>query len=184
MNHFTMVTDDLEATKKFYAMFGLRSGPRPPLSVPGVWLYATDTPILHVILRDKDKLPEPDGLLDHMAFTASDLPAVVKTIEGAGYEYDLRRQPESRTWQLFLRDPTGVKVEFDFDKDEHAPPRPQGRLVPTFGESRYVGTQYSGRFTHKSASADLCDRALAPAPSTIPASEIGGCREAVHQETT
>ncbi|MGD9879242.1 histidine phosphatase family protein [Reyranella sp.] len=37
MNHFTLFTNGLEATKTFYAICGLKPGPRPPLNVPGVW---------------------------------------------------------------------------------------------------------------------------------------------------
>ena len=122
MNHFTIVTDDLAATEKFYGMFGLKPGPRPPFTFPGAWLYVRGEghPILHVIV--KGELPEPpDGLLDHMAFTATDLPKVCATLKGEGYEYDLRRIAGGGIWQLFVRDPTGVKVEFDFAKDEPAP---------------------------------------------------------------
>jgi len=35
--------------------------------------------------------------------------------------YDLRRQPESRVWQLFFFDPNGARVELDFDPFEAAP---------------------------------------------------------------
>ena len=119
MNHFTIVSDDLEATRKFYSMFGLEPGERPNLPVPGMWLYAEGTPILHVILRKE--LPVPQGMLDHMAFTAKDLPAVHKKLKDAGYEIDLRRIPGRGQWQLFTRDPKGVRVEFDFGEDEAAP---------------------------------------------------------------
>ena len=51
MNHFTVLSDDLEATREFYVDFlgGLKVGWRPPFQFPGWWLYAGDTPILHVI---------------------------------------------------------------------------------------------------------------------------------------
>lgn len=41
MNHFTILTADVDATLAFYSEFlGLRSGPRPPFTFPGAWLYA------------------------------------------------------------------------------------------------------------------------------------------------
>ena len=51
MNHFTVLSDDLEATRRFYCdLFGFKVGWRPPFQFPGWWLYADDdTPILHVI---------------------------------------------------------------------------------------------------------------------------------------
>ena len=50
MNHFTILTDDVPTTVAFYReLLGLTDGPRPPFDFPGAWLYAGDTPILHVI---------------------------------------------------------------------------------------------------------------------------------------
>jgi len=59
MNHFTVLSDDLEATRRFYCdLFGFRVGWRPPFQFPGWWLYADgDAPILHVIHRDPRRLP-------------------------------------------------------------------------------------------------------------------------------
>ena len=63
MNHFTVLSDDLEATRRFYCdLFGFKVGWRPPFQFPGWWLYADDdTPILHVI-HSKDL---PPSLLKH-----------------------------------------------------------------------------------------------------------------------
>ena len=123
MNHFTVLSDDLEATRRFYCdLFGFKVGWRPPFQFPGWWLYAADgdTPILHVIHRDP--LPkERAGVLDHMAFSAEDLPGTVTTLKREGIEYELRRLPGGGIWQLFFNDPHGAKVEFDFGKDEPAP---------------------------------------------------------------
>ena len=122
MNHFTVLSDDLEATRRFYCdLFGFKVGWRPPFQFPGWWLYANDdTPILHVIHRDP--LPEErTGVLDHMAFSARDLPATVGRLKARGISYDLRRQAESGTWQLFCFDPNGARVELDFDPGEPSP---------------------------------------------------------------
>lgn len=125
MNHFTVLSDDLEETRKFYCdLLGFEVGPRPNFQFPGWWLYCGPRPILHVIHRDQ--LGEMrSGILDHMAFTATDLPATVAKLEKAGVKYELRRLPPNGTmaglWQLFFDDPNGAKVEFDFDKDEPAP---------------------------------------------------------------
>jgi hypothetical protein len=59
--------------------------------------------------------------LDHMAFSAKDLPGTVATLKREGIEYALRRLPGGGIWQLFFNDPHGAKVEFDFDKNEPAP---------------------------------------------------------------
>ena len=121
MNHFTVLSDDLDATKDFYmGLLGLAEGYRPPLGFPGVWLYCGDQAILHVI-AGRPLPPDPRGVLDHMAFTARDLPATVARLKGKGIAYDLRKQADSGTWQLFCFDPCGARVELDFDPSEPAP---------------------------------------------------------------
>ena len=50
MNHFTILTDDVERSVRFYDDFlGLKAGSRPHLNFHGAWLYAGDRPILHII---------------------------------------------------------------------------------------------------------------------------------------
>jgi len=121
MNHFTVLTKDLDATRDFYiGLLGLTEGKRPNLGFPGVWLYAGGQPVLHVI-AGRPLPPDPRGVLDHMAFSAKDLPAIAAKLKSRGIAYDLRRQPESATWQLFCLDPSGARVELDFDPSETAP---------------------------------------------------------------
>ena len=121
MNHFTVLTKDLEATKAFYVgLLGLKEGYRPPLGFPGTWLYAGPLPILHVVAGRP--LPDPPaGVLDHMAFSASDLAGTTSRLKAAGIKYDLRKQPDSGVWQLFCFDPSGARVEMDFQANEAAP---------------------------------------------------------------
>ena len=98
---------------------GLQEGARPDLGFPGAWLYAAGQPeaVLH-IYWDRP-LPTPrTGVIDHMAFTASDLAAVKARFDTAAVAYDLRQQAGTRTWQLFSLDPNGAKVELDFDPTE------------------------------------------------------------------
>ena len=118
MSHFTILTRDVAATEAFYAeMLGLKAGYRPPISRPGVWLYAGDAPILHVI--DPVKMPgEPAGVLDHMAFNATGLKEVAGKLKARGIDYALSQQGETGTWQMFFLDVNGAKVELNFEKDE------------------------------------------------------------------
>ncbi|MCU0868713.1 MAG: VOC family protein [Burkholderiales bacterium] len=122
MNHFTVLTADLDATRRFYGdLLGLVDGPRPDLGFPGAWLYCGDQAVLHVIAGRA--LPtEAAGVIDHMAFSATDLPATVAKLDARGLRYDLRRQRGGTTWQLFVFDPSGARVELDFDGAEPAPP--------------------------------------------------------------
>jgi catechol 2,3-dioxygenase-like lactoylglutathione lyase family enzyme len=121
MNHFTVLTDQLDQTVSFYKeILQLDEGYRPPLGFPGAWLYTDGAAILHIIAGRA--LPEDRaGVLDHMAFSATGLTGIVEKLNSRGVKYTLKRQKESNTWQLFCFDPSGAKVELDFDPSEAAP---------------------------------------------------------------
>jgi len=122
VNHFTILTDDLEATLAFYREhLDLAPGARPPFTFPGAWLYADGgkggDAILHVIAGvGKERLVK--GVIDHMAFTGKGLAAAVAKLKARGLAYELRQLPAYGTWQLFFFDPNGAKVEIDFDPAE------------------------------------------------------------------
>jgi catechol 2,3-dioxygenase-like lactoylglutathione lyase family enzyme len=121
MNHFTVLTEDLDATKAFYIdILGLSDGFRPDLGFPGAWLYAGGQPILHVV-AGRGVPANPRGVIDHMAFSARDLRDVVARLAAHRIDYDLRRLPTTGAWQLFCKDPSGARVELDFEAGEPAP---------------------------------------------------------------
>ncbi|CAE6501217.1 MAG TPA: glyoxalase [Nitrosomonas nitrosa] len=121
MNHFTVLTSDLEKSKAFYiGVLGLTEGYRPPFAFPGAWLYSGDQAILHII-AGKPLPVEAQGVIDHMAFTASNLQVVVDTLNQHGIPFKLHRLVGEHTWQLFCHDPDGAKVELDFAASEPEP---------------------------------------------------------------
>ena len=94
MNHFTITAEDRKATLDFYCgVLGLQEGHRPDLGFPGAWLYPPDgkAAILH-IYWDRPMPSQRTGVIDHMAFTTSDLKAVKTRFDERGIKYDLRRQ--------------------------------------------------------------------------------------------
>lgn len=119
MNHFTVIAEDPAATLDFYVgMLGFTVGERPDLGFPGAWLYAGGpNAILHMYF-DRAVPSQRNGLIDHMAFSAKDLRAVKKRFDDSATPYVLRQQVGSGTWQLFCNDPSGAKVELDFDPSE------------------------------------------------------------------
>lgn len=121
MNHFTILAEDLEKTCDFYReLLGLEEGYRPAMGFPGVWLYAGEQAVLHVVARNP--LPQPRaGVLDHMAFSAVDLAGTVRKLDRRSVRYQLARQVETSVWQLFFHDPNGARVELDFAATEEAP---------------------------------------------------------------
>jgi catechol 2,3-dioxygenase-like lactoylglutathione lyase family enzyme len=120
MNHFNVLTDDVEATRKFYVnILGLTVGPRPPFSFGGIWLYAGGKPILHISERELPR--ERSGVIDHIAFTSSDLKGTLSTLDRNAVPYSVSKQMQTGIWQVFFRDPMGAMVELDFDPAEAAP---------------------------------------------------------------
>ena len=119
MNHFTITAEDRVKTLAFYCdLLGLTEGYRPDLGFPGAWLYAGGTQAVLHIYWDRPMPATRTGVIDHMAFTASNLKAVKARFDEAGIKYDLRRQAGAGTWQLFSFDPNGARVELDFDPSE------------------------------------------------------------------
>jgi len=121
MDHFTVLTRDVDATRAFYVgILGFTDGPRPRFDFPGAWLYLGNRAVLHIVAGT----PVPDspaGVLDHVAFSASDLGGTVARLKTHKIDYDLRRQAGDGPWQLFFHDPNGAKLELDFSRDEAAP---------------------------------------------------------------
>lgn len=125
-DHFTIVTDDLLVTEDFYTkLLGFSVGPRPEFKFPGLWLYANDAAILHVM--QVDEMPNPrKGVLDHMAFRGEDVNALLRKLKTEGLKYRIVRTPDPwDQWQVFFEDPNGAVVEVDFDGQEILEPEHQ-----------------------------------------------------------
>ena len=60
------------------------------------------------------------GVIDHMAFTATGLPATLEKLTAHGVHYACRQQTGTGLWQVFFHDPNNARVELDFAADERA----------------------------------------------------------------
>jgi catechol 2,3-dioxygenase-like lactoylglutathione lyase family enzyme len=108
---------DLPAIEKFYGdVMGLKKGARPNFVGPGIWLYDGREPILHVGARFpkgsfvKDK---HSGSMDHIAFRTSGAVEFRKHLKKLGVEFE-EQNIENAGYQVFLYDPVGTKLEFNF----------------------------------------------------------------------
>lgn len=115
IDHYTILTDDLAATKRFYCdLLGLTDGPRPPFSFPGAWFYAGGQPVVHIV-AGRAIPPGGTGAVDHLAFKAQGDPdALAARLDKEGFKVSSRVVPASKIRQLFCSDPNGVKVELNF----------------------------------------------------------------------
>jgi catechol 2,3-dioxygenase-like lactoylglutathione lyase family enzyme len=118
MNHFTAIASDPDITLDFYTnLLGLQIGYRPNLGFSGAWLYAGDIVVLHLYFDRPVPSPAP-GVIDHMAFTTQNLKKFKSKFDEAGYPYKLQHRPNG-PWQLFCHDPSGAKIELNFDSTEN-----------------------------------------------------------------
>jgi len=120
MNHFTVLTRDLERTVAFYAKFlGLQAGARPPFDFPGAWLYAGSRAVLHVVGGRPREALRP-GVIDHVAFSATGLADTLARLKAGGIDAICQQLPGGGDWQVFFHDPNGARVELDFPAGEAA----------------------------------------------------------------
>ncbi len=137
LNHFTIRTTDLQATRRFYAdVLGLTVGPRPAFPFPGLWMYRGDhamvaNAVVHVIyldgsdtvglqeyLGDVKNGIKGTGAVDHIAFFADGLVAMLAHFAKNQIEFEERTVPSIGLHQLFLHDPSGVKIELNYPAAE------------------------------------------------------------------
>jgi catechol 2,3-dioxygenase-like lactoylglutathione lyase family enzyme len=120
LGHVTVRSADFARTERFYCdLLGMRIGPRPAIAVDGRWFYVGDEAVVHVLPRTAGAADEAEGAIDHFALNATDRPAFENRLKAAGQPFESRRLADSDTWQIFLTDPDGARVELSF-----AAPRP------------------------------------------------------------
>ena len=138
LNHFSIRTTDMAATRRFYeSVLELTVGPRPDFPFPGLWMYRGDhadvaNAVVHIIGMDPN---DPEGLkkylgdrdisslrgsgaVDHVAFFADNLAKTLAHLEGLGISPRQRTVPSIGLHQVFLDDPNGVVVELNFPAAE------------------------------------------------------------------
>lgn len=120
LNHYTIRCSEsgLAPLKLFYTqVLGLTVGARPNIPAPGYWLYSNGQAIVHLYAIGENK-EISTGPLDHIAFSASDLDQVRKSLTTMGIPYEEAPVPDWPLHQVFLRDPAGLKVELTFSLDK------------------------------------------------------------------
>ena len=126
MQHFMILSKDLERTRAFYCdVLGLRSGERPPFRFKGLWIYAGDVACIHVAerasydetsrtdLNPADPNVHGSGSVDHIAFAATDYDELVRSFTRHGVKYRATQVPGRPLRQLFVHDPDGIQIEIN-----------------------------------------------------------------------
>jgi catechol 2,3-dioxygenase-like lactoylglutathione lyase family enzyme len=127
MEHYLVLSDDIEATRRFYCdLLGLETGFRPELDFAGYWLYLGETPCIHVAdwagyegyARDTamsvTARAPGTGPVDHIAFSGTGYDEITARLDARGVDYTKNHIEDIGLRQLFLFDPSGVKIELNF----------------------------------------------------------------------
>jgi catechol 2,3-dioxygenase-like lactoylglutathione lyase family enzyme len=112
----------LAALRAFYCdALGLESGPRPPLRSSGLWLYAGQAPIVHLVEIPDTSAPPPrpaPAVLDHVAFQCSNLERTLERLQRLEVKHVVTQVAATRQVLVRLQDPAGLSVELVFAQSE------------------------------------------------------------------
>jgi hypothetical protein len=120
---------------------GTRSVPRPDFGFPGAWLQLGST-MFHLnggeAAKAMDgKIHRGGGAVDHIALVAKDFDAVKQQLVARNLPWRQNSIPSAGLWQLFVHDPNGVLIEFNFPvagepADAHGPDDSMRYIPGTF----------------------------------------------------
>lgn len=121
INHFTILTADIERSCLFYrSIIGAKNGPRPNFDFPGAWLYINEQAIIHLVQIEQPIRTK--SIIDHVALSAENIIEYISRLKSHNISYDLRKIPQgcnaSGNWQIFVHDPGGALLELCFDASE------------------------------------------------------------------
>jgi catechol 2,3-dioxygenase-like lactoylglutathione lyase family enzyme len=113
---------DLETIKDFYRdVLEMRDGHRPNFGFPGAWLYRGNEPLIHISARfpegSVDRHPHHTGSVDHIAFSCTGPDEFRRRLTRHNVRFE-ERNLENAGYQIFLTDPMGTKLEFNFPNSE------------------------------------------------------------------
>ena len=127
LNHYFVRANDLERSRRFYCdVLGFEVMPRPYFPFPGHWLGVGGKVQVHLGLHgvpDSDRhylgstassATDHAGIVDHVAFLATDPQAFAQRFEAIGLPARHRYLPDFQIFQMFVTDPDGLTLELNF----------------------------------------------------------------------
>ena len=133
IEHFLVAADDIDATRDWYArVLGMTSGPHPDFGFPVHWMYIGDVDVVHIgpsakganenqrkyLGRTSQDRGTGTGAIDHVAFRATGLRAMMEHLKAEKIAFSQRRANGQALFQLFFYDPNGIKIELNYDAGE------------------------------------------------------------------
>ncbi len=128
LDHVNIITDQLDATAKFYASLldlERRDGPSPLPPQQVQWMYdASGKDILHLnsldCPRTFDRQVEPGaltGAIHHVALNCSGFDEITRRLDALGADYRVNLIESIGLRQIFTPDPNNVLLELNFWSD-------------------------------------------------------------------
>jgi catechol 2,3-dioxygenase-like lactoylglutathione lyase family enzyme len=127
LNHYFVRAGDLERTKNFYVdVLGFEVMPRPDFPFKGYWLGVNGRIQVHMgqagipnaelyyLGTTKRSAADNSGVIDHIAFLATEPEVFLKRFKEMGVSARPRSLPEFELYQLFIKDPDGLTIELNF----------------------------------------------------------------------
>jgi catechol 2,3-dioxygenase-like lactoylglutathione lyase family enzyme len=129
IEHFLIAADDLDATRDWYArVLGMKAGPHPDFGFPVHWMYIGDLDVVHIgpsaqnagdiqkkyLGRTSQASGQGTGAIDHIAFRATGLRAMLEHLKREKVPFSQRRANGQALFQLFFYDPNGIKIELNY----------------------------------------------------------------------
>lgn len=127
INHYFVRANNLKETRDFYVdILGFEEMPRPNFPFPGYWLgvngkiqvhmgpHGIPNSELYYLGTPPNARTDQTGVVDHIAFLATDPDKFANRFKETGVAYRPRYFPESQLFQYFLKDPNGLMIELNF----------------------------------------------------------------------
>ncbi|WP_209063028.1 VOC family protein [Endozoicomonas sp. G2_2] len=112
LDHATLRTGDLAGHRQFFRrLLGLQPGYRPDFGFPGYWLYAGETPLVHLIPNQDLEQRDAKETIDHIAFRVHDIDSATQRAVAGGYVHSRSDLPALGERRLFVQTPTGLRIE-------------------------------------------------------------------------
>ncbi len=133
LEHFLVAADDIDATRDWYErVLGMKTGPHPDFGFPVHWMYLGSRDVVHIgpSAKNASELQKKylghtsqdagtgTGALDHIAFRATGLRAMLQHLRKEEISFSQRRANGQALFQLFFHDPNGVKIELNYAAEE------------------------------------------------------------------
>jgi catechol 2,3-dioxygenase-like lactoylglutathione lyase family enzyme len=134
LNHYFVRALDLERSRRFYCdVLGFEVMPRPDFPFPGYWLgvgggiqvhmgpHGIANSDLYYLGTTPDSATTNAGVVDHIAFLATDPKGFSERLAAAGVRARKRYLAGIALFQMFVKDPDGLTIELNFPGVADAP---------------------------------------------------------------